>query len=110
MRIRTSLFVAVLCMLALSSPAWAKNLSFHTRFNHLTKIATASLKPGQYRLVADESTGRMNVVRYGKVVAQVKGQWVNLKKKSQYSEVMSNRYHVQEVRFAGHSRALKFPG
>lgn len=108
MRIRVSLLLSVLCVLMMSAPAWARNLSSQFTFSHLTKIANSQLKPGQYRFIADESTGQVKVLRKGKVVAHVQGQWVNLKKKSEYSEVMSTRHEIQEVLFAGQARGIKF--
>jgi hypothetical protein len=51
----------------------------------------------------------VNVLQGGKVVAHVKGQWVNLHKKSRYGEVLSTRRDIQEVRFAGQKQAIKFP-
>ncbi len=109
MRIRTSLLFSVLCALALSAPAWAKDLSTSFEFDQATVIAGTHLKAGQYRFVVSESTGQMKVLRGGRIVAQVKGQWVDLKDKSQYNEVMSNHNDIQEVRFQGKNRAIKFP-
>jgi hypothetical protein len=108
MRSRAFYFVSVLCLLAISAPAWARDLSSKFEFDHLTKIADTNLKPGTYRFVSNESTGETNVLRNGKVIAHVKGQWVSLKDKSEYSEVLSTRHDIQEVRFAGRNRALKF--
>ena len=109
MRIRASLLLCVLCSLAMSAPAWAKVLSNRFEFDQATAISGNHLKAGKYRFLANESTGLVKVMRNGKLVAKVKGQWVNLKDKSQYNEVMSKRNNIQEVRFAGKTRAIKFP-
>jgi hypothetical protein len=107
-RSRAFYFVSVLCLLAISAPSWAKYLSSKFEFAHLTKIAGTNLKPGTYRFVANVSTGETNVLRNGKVVVHVKGQWVDLKEKSTYNEVLSTGHDIQEVRFAGRNRTLKF--
>lgn len=110
MRIRVSLSLlgAAACVMAVSAPVWAKQLSTNLDVTEPTKIATAELKPGQYKLVANESTGQVQVVRDGKVVAQVKGQWVKTNKKTEYSEILSNNNIVQEVLFGGKDQAIKF--
>ncbi|HVB98688.1 MAG TPA: hypothetical protein VNJ12_05060 [Candidatus Dormibacteraeota bacterium] len=109
MRIRMPFFLCLLCALAMSAPAWAKDLSTHFEFDQLTRIGSTQLKPGQYRFIADESTGQLRVMRNGKIVVEVKGQWIDLKDKSEYSEVMSTRNDIQEVLFAGKMKAIKFP-
>lgn len=108
MRVRVSLLSAVLFALALSAPAWAKDVSSRFQFDHTTVIAGAHLKAGKYRFLADESTGQIKVLHRGKVIAHVKGRWVDLQGKSQYNEVMSNHNDIQEIRFAGKNRAIKF--
>ncbi|HVB35415.1 MAG TPA: hypothetical protein VNJ52_13735 [Patescibacteria group bacterium] len=109
MRFRVSFLLTALGMLAISAPAWARNISTHFDFAQTTKVVSTQLKPGHYRFVVNESTGQVRVLLHGKVVAQVKGQWVNLKTKSPYNETLSTRHNLQEVRFAGRSKALKFP-
>ena len=54
MRFRVSFLITAACLLALSAPAWARRLSTKIEIDHATKIASAQLKPGNYRLVADE--------------------------------------------------------
>lgn len=109
MRTCTYFLLFALCALVISTPAWAKDLSTKAQFTGSREIANTQLKPGQYRFVANESTGQVNVLRDGKLVARIKGQWVHLKNKSQYSAVESNRNQIQELLFSGQRQAIKFP-
>lgn len=108
MRIRVSLFAAAVCVVAVSAPVWAKQLSTRLDLTHSTKLASAMLKPGQYRIEANESTGQVKVLKNYKVIAQVKGQWITTPKKAQYNEVLMNHNDIQEVTFAGKDKELKF--
>lgn len=108
MRTRVSFLVTTACLLALSAPAWAGRLSTTVEIDHATRIATARLKPGNYQLEANENTGQVKVLRDGRLVAHVKGKWVNLNRKSEYSEMLTDNHRVQEVRFAGKKKAIKF--
>lgn len=109
MRTRTYFLLIGLCTLLMSAPAWAKVVSTNTQIASPSKIANIKLKPGQYRFIANESTGKVKVLHNGKLVARVKGKWVNLKTKSPYTAVESNRNQIQELLFSGKNRALKFP-
>jgi hypothetical protein len=108
MRLRVSFLITAACLLTLSAPAWARRLSTKIEIDHTTRIASAQLKPGNYRLVADEGTGQVKVLRNGRLVAQVEGKWVSLNRKSEYSEMLTENHKVQEVRFAGKKKAIKF--
>jgi hypothetical protein len=108
MRIRFSFLPVAACLLGMAMPVWASTLSTKVQFNHATKLVNVNLKPGQYRLLANESTGQVKVERNYKVVARVEGKWVKLGRKSQYSEVLSTNHRVQEIRFAGKKKAVKF--
>lgn len=110
MRFRVSSLLVLACLFGLSAPVWASNLSMRTWFAHKTKVANVWLKPGQYRFVANTSTGQVQVESRGsgRVVARVKGDWVNLAKKSSYTEVVSTNHVVQEIRFGGKKKAVQF--
>lgn len=108
MRFRPSFFAAVCCMFALSTPVWASQLSASIYLGHSTRVGTNELKPGNYHMSANESSGQVKWMRNDRLVAQVKGKWVTLNKKSQYTEMLSNNHVVQEVRFAGKRMAIKF--
>jgi hypothetical protein len=108
MRLRVSFFLLAACLLGLSMPVFASTVSTQMQFGHVTKLANVNLKPGNYRFVANESTGEVKVERSYRVVARVKGKWVKLGKKSQYSEVLLTNHKIQEIRFGGKKRAVKF--
>jgi hypothetical protein len=108
MRIRVSLFVAAACVGTMAAPAWAKQLSAPLDLSHITKLESVTLKPGQYRLEADEATGQVKVLKDSKVVAQVQGKWVSTPKKAPYSEFVMNNNDIQEVTFAGKDKKLEF--
>ena len=108
MRVRVSLLLALVCLLGLSLPVMAKSLSAKMEVKQPTKIVNVELKPGQYNFVANTSTGVVKVERQYKVVAKVKGQWVKLSNKADYTEVLMNGHSIQEIHFAGKNEALKF--
>ncbi len=110
MRLRVSSLLVVACMFGLSAPVWASSLSMRTWFSHKTKVANVWLKPGRYRFIANTSTSQVKVESRGtgRVIARVKGDFVNLAKKSHYAEVLSTNHVVQEIRFNGKEQAVKF--
>lgn len=108
MRLRVSLLVSLACLFAMASPALAKTLSTHIQLNHETKLLNLELKPGHYRLIANTTNDQVKVMRNYKLVGRVKGRWVRLKRKSFYSEILMTHHDIQEVRFAGKKRAVKF--
>ena len=108
MRLRVSLLVSLACLFAMSAPALAKTVSTSIDLSHQTKLLNLELKPGHYRFVANEANGKVKVTRNSKVIARVKGELVNLKRKSYYSEILMNHHDIQEVRFAGKKQAVKF--
>lgn len=109
MRMRLfALLFSVACLLTLSAPVWASSLSTSFTLLQQTKIQNVNLKPGDYRLVVDESSGKVKIESRHQVVAHVNGKWVTLSEKASESEVLTNNNTIQEVTFAGKNRALKF--
>lgn len=108
MRLRVSLLVMAACLFAMAAPALAKTLSTSIDLDHETKLLNLELKPGNYRLVANEATGQVKVLRNYNVVGKVDGKWIKLNKKSQYSEILMTHHDIQEVRFSGKKMAVKF--
>lgn len=108
MRLRVSaLLLSVACLFVLSAPVWASNVSIDITLVSQTKIQNVNLKPGDYRLVVDESTGEVKIESHYKVVARVNGKWVTLPKEATESEVLTDNNTILEVTFAGKNRALK---
>ncbi len=108
MRLRVSILLVLACLLGMSAPVWAESFATKMQLGHITKLENVKLKPGQYRFLANPSTGQVKVERHYKLVAKVKGQWVKLKKKSQYTEILMTNHNIQEIRFAGKNKAVKF--
>lgn len=108
MRLRVSFLLVLACLLGMSAPVWAKSLSTKMQIGHTTKLVNVELKPGQYRFSANRSTGQVKVERNYKLVAKVKGRWVKLKQKAQYTEILMTNHDIQEIRFAGKKKAVKF--
>ncbi len=108
MRLRVSLLVSAACLFAMAAPAFAKTLSTHIDLDHETKLLNLELKPGHYRLIANEANGQVKVMRNYQLIGRVKGKWVKLNKKSYYSEIVMTHHDIQEVRFSGKKEAVKF--
>jgi len=69
-----AVFIAVLAGFALAAPAFAKGgTSVTISISETAKVASATLPPGDYRVVLDETKATFK--RDGKVVAEVNGQW-----------------------------------
>jgi hypothetical protein len=108
MRIRVPFLLSMICLLGLSMPVWAGTFSIRTTINQPTKLVNIELKPGQYRFVADESSGEVKVEHHYKVIATVKGQWVKLDKAADYTAVLMNNHTITGIDFAGKNKAIKF--
>lgn len=103
---------AVIATLILTAPTWAASNSSHrdsTSFDvaQVTTVGNTQLQPGHYTLEANESESQLNVLKNGKVIATVPCHWVQLQKKANYSEVLSNNNQVNEVRFEGRTQAAQ---
>jgi hypothetical protein len=107
MRIRFTEALAVLAVLALAAPAFAREKSVDLDVRTPTMIGTTQLKPGHYQLEAKESGSQLTVVRNGKEVAEVPCHWVQLDKKADNSEVLINSNQITEVEFGGSAQAVK---
>lgn len=108
MRIRVSLLLAALCLFGISAPVWAGTIATHVDILHAAKVLNVKLKPGNYRFLANQSTGQVKIEHHYKLVARVKGKWVKIHNKPQYNEVLLTNHKIQEIRFAGKIKALKF--
>ena len=112
MFLKPKFFGAVVATLILTAPAWAGSTSSHkdsTAFDvaQATTIGSTHLQPGHYTFEANEDQSRLNVIKDGKVIATVPCHWVQLKKKANNSEVLSNGNQVNEVRFGGRTQAVQ---
>jgi hypothetical protein len=64
-------------------------------------IGTAQVKPGNYRLKADEDLGDLQVIRGRKITATIPCYWTDLPKKPANTEIKVNDNRVTEVQFKG---------
>jgi hypothetical protein len=99
--------VALLAVVALAVPAFAKPLSKTINFTQAAKIGKADLQAGEYRLLID---GNKATVHYGRsLVAESEGRWEDRETKSNYDAVLlGENGQVKEVRFSGQKRVFVF--
>jgi len=108
MRFRFLQVFAILAVLALSAPIWARTKSVDLHLTDPSTIGTTQLQPGEYQLKADEGASQVTVVRHGKVVAQVPCHWVQLQTKPNQSQVLFTSNQITEVDFGGDTQAAQF--
>lgn len=102
-----SRLAALLAVLALAIPAFAKPLTKTINITQSAKVGKATLQAGQYRLVID---GNKATVEKGKeTVAQSEGRWEDRSTKSNYDSVLIGADgQVREVRFSGKNKVFVF--
>ena len=96
----------------LTAPIWARPETARTdtaQWDNLqpTMIGTTQVKPGDYQLRAHETEDTLDVLRNGKVVAQVPCHWIELSKKAGNTEVVMNKNEVVQVQFQGRTEAVQ---
>jgi hypothetical protein len=101
MCVRLNHFLAGLALLAIATPVWARTYKEPLMLDKNTLIGGTELKAGSYELTADDGKNDVSILRDGKVVATVQGQWVKLPQKSLYSSVASDGDKITEVMFSG---------
>jgi hypothetical protein len=106
---KTSLFrlMALLAVVALAVPVFARPLSKTINFTQAAKLGKADLQAGEYRLLID---GNKATLQKGKeVVAESEGRWEERETKSNYDSVLiGENGQVREVRFSGQKRVFVF--
>ena len=112
MRIRMSLGLMLLAAVCVAAPVWARA---HTETPALyveqpMTIAgsTVTLQPGHYEFRVTPNDTNVEILKDNKMVAQVKGQWVNLGTKAEMTEVVSNNNVIQEIDLKGENQAIRF--
>jgi hypothetical protein len=108
MEIRTKTCLAVVAVLVLSLPIWARTDSAQLVIDHPVTIGAQQLEPGSYDLKAKDGEKQINIVRAdnGKIVATVPCEWVQLAQKARQTEVLFNADHVVEIDFSGKTEAV----
>ena len=99
--------IALLAIVALAVPAFAKPLAKTISIPQAAKLGKADLKAGEYRLLID---GNKATVQLGKrVVAESEGRWEDRDTKSLYDAVLlDDAGRVKEVRFSGEKKVFVF--
>jgi hypothetical protein len=99
--------LALLAVIALAVPAFAKPFTKTISISQSAKLGNAELKAGEYKL---EIEGTKATVQKGKeIVAQSEGRWEDRSTKAAYDSVMlGDNGQVREVRFAGQTRVFVF--
>jgi hypothetical protein len=99
--------IALLAVIALAVPTFAKPLVKTINILQAAKIGKADLQAGEYRLMIDGS--KATVQRGRNVVAESEGRWEDRESKSNYDAVLlSDNGQVKEVRFSGQKRVFVF--
>jgi hypothetical protein len=98
---------ALLAVVALAVPVFAKPVSKTINITQDAKVGKADLKAGEYRLMID---GNKATVQKGKqVVAESEGRWEDRDVKSSFDAILlDNSGQVKEVRFSGQKRVFVF--
>lgn len=105
-------FVLSAAIVALALPIWAKPKSDRTDSANWSPLETVTVgqtqvQPGDYTIKAQESGKTLQVIRDGKVVAEVPCHWVELPKKASNTQVDTTGNKMMEVEFAGRTEALQ---
>lgn len=108
MDLRTRTCLAVVAVLALSLPIWARTDSAQLEIDHPVTIGAQQLGPGTYNLKANDAENQINVIRAsdGKTIASVPCEWVELAQKARQTEVLFNADRVVEIDFSGKTKAV----
>lgn len=107
MRLRMKHCVAVLAILTMTMPAWARMYKQTISPEKDTMIGGTQLKAGSYDLSADSGKKELQILMNGKVMATVQGDWVKLPQKPQYSTVVSDGNKITQVQFSGSDQAFQ---
>jgi hypothetical protein len=108
---RLSQCLALLAVLALSAPVFAKSMSQPMVLTQPATIGNTTLQPGHYKLTANLESDQVLIKSEdnGKLVATVTGRTVTLNRKSAYSAVVFNGRSIHEIQFSGKTEAIEIP-
>lgn len=108
---RISQCLALLAVLALSAPVFAKSMSQPIVLNQPATIGSTTLQPGHYKITANLESDQVLVKNQnnGKLVATVTGKTITLNQKSPYSAVVFNGRSIHELQFSGKTEAIEIP-
>jgi len=113
-RTRMGLAVTVLAVLMLAMPlaahasAAAKNPKATTTTVDIlnpTSLSGKALKPGSYRITADDA--KVTVEQDGKMVAEAAVQWKDEPSKAKYSTIVTDERGIREIHFGGKTKYVE---
>jgi len=109
MHIRPKHCFTAFALLALALPVWARTDTAHLTVTQPTTIGTTQLKSGDYKIEVSPNATQLKVVDTdtGKTVAEVPCHWIQLQKKPNTTEVVTNNNQVTEIDFGGKTQAVK---
>jgi hypothetical protein len=107
MSLRVKHCIAVLTVLTLALPVWARTYKETINPEKDTMIGSTQLKAGTYDLSADSAKKELQILVNGKVMATVQGDWVKLPAKPQFSTVVSDGNKITQVQFSGSDQAFQ---
>ena len=107
MRLRAKHCLAVIAVLTLTLPVWARTYKETINPQKDTMIGSTQLKAGSYDLSGDPAKKELQIWENGKVMATVQGDWVKLPQKPQYSTVVSDGNRITQVQFSGNDQAFE---
>ncbi len=105
------IFVALLIAMPVAARDNAKNGKATTAEVELLSPASMAgkmLKPGTYRVTADDS--KVTLTIDGKVVAEAPVQWKDETNKPRYSQIVTTDDQVKEIHFGGKMRYIAITG
>jgi hypothetical protein len=105
------IFVALLIAMPVVARDNAKNGKATTADVALlsaASIAGKQLKPGTYRVIADDS--KVTLTLDGKVVAEAPVQWKDETNRPHYSQIVTTDDQVKEIHFGGKMRYVTITG
>jgi len=107
--------LSVLAALAVAMPMMARDATAKEKPTTATldlisaaSLAGKQLKPGTYRIAADDSKVTFEVD--GKVVAEAAVQWKDESSKPAYSKIVADNDQIKEIHFSGKMRYVEISG
>ncbi len=106
---RFSQCLAILAVLALAAPAFARSMSQPLDLNQPATIGSTTLQPGHYELKAEPNSNQVRVVSNGRLVATIEGREITLNRKAPYGAVVMDGRRIHEIQFGGKTEAIEIP-
>jgi len=110
MRCSVNKYLGGLAIVFLALPVWARPDKPYTAewdVSQPTTVGNTQIKPGTYMVEAREKQNTLDILRDGKVVAQLPCHWIQLPQKAQESEVETDNNQIVEVDFSGKTAAVR---